>query len=642
MLKHLLPAAAALALLAPHASAQTATPGVSLVIRDGKVTLKAEQRPSAKSWPNGRRQGQVKVVGADKLVGAPVTLTIIDLPEKQALEIVMRGVPGYMAVDRVRPGRHPVDPGSSGAGPSRFDRVIVMARAATRSRPPRVVAWRIPRHAVPGPAAGGLPRPCGDAAGLRAAVGATRHRLGGPERNDVEQFQQVEPPMPDAPVANAYPGSPTSGATSTARPVRGQPCGGRRGRHHAAPPETQFDYANPQKILRAAPAAAASAAAAADVVPTSVPTMGTPLGTTAPCADRDADRRPDGSGFARPAWRRAATAGRPDAGPGRVLQPVQPARRLGAAAAGAGQRHAGRAGPRQVQQPVQPLAAARVTPSDAESLPHAPAAGPPSDAAPVSGEYAARGDYHRAPDPAWDYLPTYLAKLERVRGWLNALPPAAGLDPAAAKRPSSRSSPGAWRSKASRRQLLFGPVQRGSLLRCRSVDGRFPRALCIDARNTPTRISPRALAELRRVAPRRQAVVSVPNSPTCSRACTSCSPPPDSHGQRVKHPGDRPLAEYRRLFDRAASKWSPNAASSPPSRSSRPDPPQARRSRLAARTLTRVLPWPSLSFLSHRHAAQAVGPENRTAPLREPHGSLGRDSRWLRRGIPFRAPSASR
>ena len=31
------------------------------------------------------------------------------------------------------------------------------------------------------------------------------------------------------------------------------------------------------------------------------------------------------------------------------------------------------------------------------------------------GEYAARGDYHRAPDPSWDYYPTYLAKLAAVR-----------------------------------------------------------------------------------------------------------------------------------------------------------------------------------------------------------------------------------
>src|SRR5215212_4553088 len=38
------------------------------------------------------------------------------------------------------------------------------------------------------------------------------------------------------------------------------------------------------------------------------------------------------------------------------------------------------------------------------------------------GEYAARGDYHRAPDPDWNYYPTYLAKLTAVRKWLDALP----------------------------------------------------------------------------------------------------------------------------------------------------------------------------------------------------------------------------
>ena len=39
------------------------------------------------------------------------------------------------------------------------------------------------------------------------------------------------------------------------------------------------------------------------------------------------------------------------------------------------------------------------------------------------GEYAARGDYHRQPDPYWDYYPTYVAKLNYVRRWLERLPP---------------------------------------------------------------------------------------------------------------------------------------------------------------------------------------------------------------------------
>ena len=38
------------------------------------------------------------------------------------------------------------------------------------------------------------------------------------------------------------------------------------------------------------------------------------------------------------------------------------------------------------------------------------------------GEYASRGDYHRHLDDAWDYRPTYLAKLAMVRRHLDGLP----------------------------------------------------------------------------------------------------------------------------------------------------------------------------------------------------------------------------
>src|SRR5687768_14110132 len=49
---------------------------------------------------------------------------------------------------------------------------------------------------------------------------------------------------------------------------------------------------------------------------------------------------------------------------------------------------------------------------------------PPGSGSPLvrSGEYAERGDYHRDPDPSWDYYPTYLAKLDAVRRWLDSLP----------------------------------------------------------------------------------------------------------------------------------------------------------------------------------------------------------------------------
>jgi hypothetical protein len=48
-------------------------------------------------------------------------------------------------------------------------------------------------------------------------------------------------------------------------------------------------------------------------------------------------------------------------------------------------------------------------------------------AAPVTrgGEYAVRGDDHRAPDPDWHAYPTHLAKLEHAHRKIDRPPPAA-------------------------------------------------------------------------------------------------------------------------------------------------------------------------------------------------------------------------
>ena len=276
MLKFLLQAAATVALVGSPATAQTSTPGVSLVIRDGKVTLKAQQASLRQILAEWERQGQVKVVGADKLVGAPVTLTIVDVPEKQALEIVMRGVPGYMAIDRVAQA-------DVAAGPSRFDRVVVMARAAT------------PVAAAPAGSLGasrGMPSPAQPPAAFQQTlpempqafappVGDEGNVAAGPERNDVEQFQQVEPPMPDAPVANAYPGSPYIGAgANSPGPYGGNPAAAAAAGITAAPPETQFDYANPQKYFEQRRQQQLQQQQQPTSVPTAVPSIGTPVGST--------------------------------------------------------------------------------------------------------------------------------------------------------------------------------------------------------------------------------------------------------------------------------------------------------------------------------------------------------------------------
>ena len=266
MLKHILPALAVVALSASSVAAQTAmpaTPGVSLVIQDGKVTLKAEQASLRQILAEWERQGQVKVVGADKLAGAPVTLTLVDIPEKQALEIVMRGVPGYMAIDRV------AQADAAPAGPSRYDRVVVMARATTP----------VPAAATGASAAGrGMPSPAQPPAAFQQTmpepmpqafappVGDEGVVAAGPDRNDVEQFQQqAEPPMPDGagrqPVPERLSGLAVHRRQREQRPVRRQPRRGRRGRHDRRAARDAVRLRQPAEVLRAAPAAAAGSAA---------------------------------------------------------------------------------------------------------------------------------------------------------------------------------------------------------------------------------------------------------------------------------------------------------------------------------------------------------------------------------------------
>ena len=272
MLKSMLPTVAVLALVAGPAAAQVSTPGVSLVIRDGKVTLKAEQASLRQILAEWERQGQVKIVGTEKLAGAPVTLTLVDVPEKQALEIVMRGVPGYMAVDRVAVAEAP-------AGNSRFDRVVVMARATTpvAAAPAASLA---PSRGMPSPAQPPatfqqtMPEPA-----FAPPAGDDAAFAGGPERNDVEQFQQLEPPMPDAPVAspypNAFPGSPYIGGDGNTGPYGGNPAAAAAAGVNTNAPETQFDYANPQRYFEQRRQQGQQPPVS---VPTAVPTIGAPLG----------------------------------------------------------------------------------------------------------------------------------------------------------------------------------------------------------------------------------------------------------------------------------------------------------------------------------------------------------------------------
>jgi SAM-dependent methyltransferase len=171
------------------------------------------------------------------------------------------------------------------------------------------------------------------------------------------------------------------------------------------------------------------------------------------------------------------------------------------------------------------------------------------------GEYAARGDYHRAPDPDWDYYPTYLAKLEAVRQWLDRLPPGSRVLDAGC-------GEGVLVDEYASRLAIEGlddsyssaKVRSGSVIALPYANASFERALCLDVLEHLTfEDQPKALAELHRILePGGELLVSIPNlAHLQSRVHFLFTGRLIRTASERKHPGDRPAGEYVRLAEDA-------------------------------------------------------------------------------------------
>lgn len=175
--------ALALLLLALPASAQQ----LSLEIRDGLVTLQATNATVRQILAEWARVGGTRVVGGDRVTGAPLTLSLEGVPEAKALDIVLRGAAGYMAAARPVPG----------TGRSGYDRILILAT----STPP----------AGGGPATGAANRPATRAFGVPPAVEP-------PDTSDIG----VGEPEPAAEMPQVNPFANAFGQPGTAQPF-GQP-----------------------------------------------------------------------------------------------------------------------------------------------------------------------------------------------------------------------------------------------------------------------------------------------------------------------------------------------------------------------------------------------------------------------------------
>jgi hypothetical protein len=124
------------------ASAPAAAADLQVSLKDGRVTILADNVPVRKILEDWARIGQIRIINLDKLTGPPVTLRLDAVPEKDALDVLLRSAAGYVAAPRV----------TDVAGASRFDRILILAT----SRPPAaspVSTASAPQPIVPQPMA---------------------------------------------------------------------------------------------------------------------------------------------------------------------------------------------------------------------------------------------------------------------------------------------------------------------------------------------------------------------------------------------------------------------------------------------------------------------------------------------------------
>jgi hypothetical protein len=175
---------------------------LKLDIKDGRVTLEATSVPVRQILTEWARIGGTKVIGGDKVAGAPMTLKLVNVTEQQALDILLRNVAGFMAAPRLA---------SAAPGASRFDRILIMA---TSSAAPSVAS----RPNAPG---NNLGAPGGPMNGTQRRVMPPRPPNLAPSQAETEPDEQPEPDQADTGVSQqpvftfpAPPGSVTPGGNN--------------------------------------------------------------------------------------------------------------------------------------------------------------------------------------------------------------------------------------------------------------------------------------------------------------------------------------------------------------------------------------------------------------------------------------------
>jgi hypothetical protein len=187
---------------------------VQLTLQSGRVSLVATDVTVGQILDEWARIGGTRIVNAERVPGGRVTLQLADVPEREALDLLLRSAAGYVAAQRPE--------GSEAA--SRFALILILPTSVAPSASAQATA-----SASVGPRTQGNP-----AMHVLAPSGALR--VIGPDGEPVPDDQEgaPEPPQPYVPLPPGFaepssielppeetPAPPTTSAPAVGAPVPG-------------------------------------------------------------------------------------------------------------------------------------------------------------------------------------------------------------------------------------------------------------------------------------------------------------------------------------------------------------------------------------------------------------------------------------
>lgn len=92
---------------------------------DGRVTIVAHNATPRQVLEEWARQGHTRIVNVERVMGAPDTFELKDVPESRALATLLRSVAGYIAAPRPTPM----------ANASMFDRILILPTSVAAPAP---------------------------------------------------------------------------------------------------------------------------------------------------------------------------------------------------------------------------------------------------------------------------------------------------------------------------------------------------------------------------------------------------------------------------------------------------------------------------------------------------------------------------